>query len=66
MRWTEPTLEVGDERTVRRFLWLPKLIRGEHRWLEVATWTEIACEPTTQELMDGMTGMQWRPLHWED
>jgi hypothetical protein len=37
MRWKERTPpEIGDRRTVLRFLLLPKCICGEWRWLEFA------------------------------
>jgi hypothetical protein len=30
----------GDNRLVRRFLWLPKRVSNERRWLEVAAWQQ--------------------------
>ena len=38
MRWKAP--QVGDTRTRSGFLFLPKTINGETRWLERAEWTE--------------------------
>lgn len=38
MRWKRPRHE--SERTVTAFLWLPKRIGDETRWLERATWLE--------------------------
>lgn len=35
MRWT---IETGNTRIVTRFLWLPREINGEVRWMERATW----------------------------
>jgi hypothetical protein len=35
MRWMAP--HDGQERLVRRFLWLPVVVAGEWRWLERAT-----------------------------
>jgi len=28
---------LGDARVIRRFLWFPLCLRGEERWLEMAT-----------------------------
>jgi hypothetical protein len=37
MRWNKkPTPEIGSERTISIFLWLPIMIEGETRWLEFA------------------------------
>ena len=38
MRYKEPGR--WAERTASAFLWLPKFIDGERRWLERATWVE--------------------------
>lgn len=35
------TLEKGTIKNVTKFLWTPKLIGGEIRWLETATWEQI-------------------------
>jgi hypothetical protein len=41
MRWTHPTPpKKGDTRTVTAFLWWPKRVGQETRWLETATWQE--------------------------
>lgn len=31
----------GDVRTFSKFLWFPKIIDREFRWLEYASWNEI-------------------------
>ena len=36
--------EYGDTRIKTRFLILPKFIRGEWRWLEIASWKQIYSE----------------------
>lgn len=44
MRWMKlekPTPTNGDLRTVRRFLWWPKTLGQETRWLEVATIQQV-------------------------
>lgn len=35
MKWKYPQLD--DKRVIKRFLFLPKIIHGEGRWLEFAT-----------------------------
>ena len=44
MKWTlkpyRPHPTMGTRRTVTKFLWFPKCISRECRWLERATWTE--------------------------
>lgn len=39
MRWKE--LRVGDTRIKHGFLFLPKHMNGEWRWLEFATWEQV-------------------------
>lgn len=37
MRWNKkPKPQLGDVRIVKKFLWFPKCINGEYRFLEVA------------------------------
>ena len=45
MRWFESkggieNPDVGETRHVRRFLWLPKKLQAETRWLEFAVWSQ--------------------------
>ena len=61
MRWsTRAGLPDGHMRLRRAFLWLPKLINGQWRWLERATWKEkfshggIYCED------------HWNDICWAD
>lgn len=43
---------------ITKFLWLPKILNGELRWLEVARWKYIE--------VDGMKiGDKWLPFEWE-
>ncbi len=35
MRWKEKEYRDGEKRVVKRFLFFPKLIEGEWRWLEL-------------------------------
>ena len=42
MRWKQPTeAKLGDERTVRRFLWWSLTLEGETRWLERASIRQV-------------------------
>ncbi len=38
MRWSKPI--IGARRQKTRFLWLPKTVDGETRWMERVTWEE--------------------------
>jgi len=42
MRYKVKTAVIGDARYVKKFLLFPKCLSNEWRWLEVATWKEIA------------------------
>lgn len=55
------TYEVGDTRTVNRFLIIPKRLRNEWRWLERAT-----IEQTYYKYTDGLfTGIYlWTDTAW--
>ena len=44
------------KRTVTRFLWLPKWINDEMRWLETATWEE--------EVAYWVNGITGERMHW--
>lgn len=60
MRWkvTPPIKHsVGQERSVTRFLWLPKTIGFETRWLETASWRESYIAN-----IDGPNF--WEPIEW--
>jgi len=37
----QESAKVGDLRTKSRFLWFPKIINSELRWLEFAQWEEM-------------------------
>lgn len=44
MKWKQKEYKnremMGQKRTVTKFLWFPKTLNSETRWLEVATWSE--------------------------
>lgn len=41
MKWMSKKPQLGDMRTITRFLLFPKRINREVRWLEKATWVEL-------------------------
>ena len=42
MRWKiKPDPKMGDERIIKRFLILPRIVKGECRWLESAQILQI-------------------------
>lgn len=56
MRWgTKPAKHVGDKKVVKKFLFLPKKIENEWRWLERA---EI--------LQAFLFNDYWREFKWKD
>lgn len=46
----------GDRRTVERFLWFPKTLENERRWLERARWEE--------RYLVGSFGRYWIAKRW--
>ncbi len=63
MRWGTPgTPEYGSLRVRNAFLWLPKKIDGEWRWLEWAEWKEMYYRPTGRAA--GYQKLKWRPYEW--
>jgi hypothetical protein len=52
MRIQHPTR--GDTKITKKFLWFPKRINNETRWLEVASWKSI------------LTTFTWRDVSWEN
>lgn len=68
MRWVEH--QIGDKRVSSGFLWLPKTIDGETRWLEKATWKE---EYNEYWLVTGLSNSNsffhdysWDDIEWVD
>lgn len=52
--------KVGDQRTVTKFLWFPKYIENEIRWLEKSTFTQ---EYTIGGLLEPC---YWFSIKWVD
>ena len=76
MRWIEKIeTRVGTIRRRTRFLWWPKRIGSEWRWLEITTWTEKYIERLTHESAcggrvpappSGWIVREWIPVKWGD
>lgn len=61
MRWTiKKDPEDGDYRTVTKFLFFPKCINDEVRWLEIATFTQRYCT----DRFDVEGGPYWENICW--
>jgi hypothetical protein len=58
MRWTDP--KEGDTRVRSGFLFFPKTINGEERWLEWARWEERYEVWTEMWAVDS----GWVPIAW--
>lgn len=41
MRWRHKIYQEGDQRLVKRFLWLPLTLKDETRWLEKARIAQV-------------------------
>lgn len=53
--------KLGDTRRFSRFLWFPKTIGRETRWLERAEWEELYCEG---RYVYAIPLREWWPSHW--
>lgn len=53
--------ELGTRRVQTKFLWFPRCIDGEIRWLETASWSETW---TNNLSMFGVA--YWDSVDWED
>lgn len=65
MRWKDKVKKVIEPRTTRirtGFLFFPKRIEKETRWLEFAIWTE---EYINIGKLGGKIKWKWVPLGWE-
>lgn len=63
MRWRpDAKLKQDDLRERKGFLFLPKTIAGETRWLEFARWAEVY----TNESPSRAIGYYWKPVCWRN
>lgn len=60
MRWVPVYCEIGDVRTINKFLFLPRTINGQSRWLE---WARIKQEYRPGSWSDGP---YWEDIEWVD
>ena len=55
-------------KTITKFLWFPKTIDGETKWLVTASWQEQFMETIDQEAMDydasNFMIWVWKPVKW--
>ena len=70
MGWRSRARELGARRTKCRFLWWPKTIGGETRWLEHAEWEQVWAEYLSWDCGPGapalgpITRVGWRDVKW--
>jgi len=68
MRWPAPTsIQIGLQRTVRRFLWIPTDLDMQMRWLEFADIVQQRVE-YAHILDSGVVVPEpgWRNIHWSN
>lgn len=63
MRYPARRLETGQCRFREAFLFLPKTINGETRWLEYVAWWEMF-ESTYANYDVIFDSNKWKPLKW--
>lgn len=61
MRFTVDCPSPGQCRVVSKFLWFPKTILKDQRWLERASWTE---QYTYIGFGNGDGVAWWKSIHW--
>lgn len=63
MRWGVNKLKNGEVRESNGFLFLPKKINGETRWLEFARWKEMV---NFRYDTSGAVRFHWQAFSWID
>jgi len=74
MRWIENKVEqpeYGDKRVTTKFLFLPKKINGQTRWLEFAKYEEVFRAIPRKTIIDhsrvaAYASSEWVALRWVD
>lgn len=60
--------KVPEFKTITKFLWLPKSINGQWKWLVTASWQEQLVEVIDQEALDmgsiDCLVWTWKPVKW--
>lgn len=64
MRWITRNYKNNDTRLRTNFLWFPKTINEETRWLERATRVEYYIVLPEQLRTPYTSGVYWKPLEW--
>jgi len=65
------SIKPGTERIVTEFLWTPRSINGETRWLETAKIEQVfGChfkfKPSTNPIVQPFGGSRWFDVNWID
>ena len=69
MRWTkhkQPELQVGQIKYVTKFLFWPKTINEETRWLEIATIKYVVINKPIIYRSETRYELRWKEAQWED
>lgn len=70
MRWPRQTPKLGSKRTVSKFLWIPREIDGETRWLERARIDQEFKRQSKPVKVDGheilVDYIDWFNVAWND
>ncbi len=68
MKWpVKPDPKEGDLRHKTRFLFFPKTIDRQTRWLELATWAEeLRIAKSTTPMGAPYVGAFWIPISWRE
>lgn len=61
----KPVPALGETRVRTRFLWWPKELGGEWRWLERASWVQLRVQVTSLTPGGGSNKIAvWADRHW--
>lgn len=63
MRWKVKMYKAGDTRVITKFLWFPKTLGEERRWLEKAS---IKQRLNVYTGMMRIRGLEWADEKWDD
>lgn len=66
MRWKQKVdnRKVLDTRTVEKFLWFPKEINGQYRWLETVKYEQVVVSVMNYPSMDYGYHLEWKDSRW--
>lgn len=69
MKYKFKTLEnrLGEKRTIEKFLWFPKILNRELRWLEKAKIIQMICQVDDGGSMEwGCYKYKWIDIEWTE